>query len=320
MTTKNIAELSHNDIPRDADSILKSTNRDEKAIIHVDADTRKVCKRIQYYDEGIWQRRTAMATYGWGWQEATCTWLSSRTSPTVKNVSNSDSVTTAEGTSTNCMFNKKLFPFARKNCKLSYNSRTKAHEGYLDVDMNSLQESATLGEVWPQDETPWELRYVRQRFLHEQSLSFSRNWFGNLVRASGNDRIKVPVCKPKSMEMPMRTIPDPGNWTPEWYTTWGGRKCPRPSTSEGSFDSNQSGSDTNGESQVSGGAGSYSSSSSSFDEDDDIEWEAAPECGTLVNTRQKIGEHVTKVHPDYTSSLRKSRWRKKYFPAGSFPY
>ena len=128
-----------------------------------------------------------MATYGWGWQEATC-------------VSNSDSVITAEGTSTNYMFNKKLFPLARKNCKLSYNSRTKAHEGYLNVDMNSLQESATLGEVWPQDETPWELRYVRQRFLHEQSLSFSRNWFGNLVRASGNDRIKVPVCKPKSME------------------------------------------------------------------------------------------------------------------------
>ena len=316
--TKNMPPIS---IPRVADITLNTTNGDGKAIILVDADTRKACKRIQYYDEGIWQRRTAMATYGWGWQEAT--WLSPRMSPKVKDLPNIDGVTMAEGTS-NFMFNKKSFPFARKNCKLSYNSRTKPHKGYFNVDMNSLQESATFGEDWPKDETPWELRYVRQRFLHERSLSFSRNWFGNLVRASGNDKIKAPVCKPKSMEMPMRNIPDPGDWTPEWYTTWGGRKFPRPSTSEGSFDtcSGQSGSDTenfdsDGESQVIGGSGSYSSSSS-FDEDD--EWEEAPECGTLVNTRQKIGEHVTKVHPDFTSSLRKSRWRKKYFPAGSFPY
>jgi len=193
--------------------------------------------------------------------------------------------------------------------------------------VNSLQESAAFGgEDWPQDETPWELRYVRQRFLHERSLTFSRNWFGNLVNTTGNDKIKAPVCKPKSMEMPMRNIPDPGDWTPEWYTTWGGSKLllPRPSSTEGSFDSGHSESDTEnfdseGESQASC---SYSSNSSydDDDDDDDVEWEEAPECGTIVNTRQKIGEHVTRVHPDFTSSLRKSRWRKKYFPAGSFPY
>jgi len=98
-------------IPRVADITLNTTNGDGKAIILVDADTRKACKRIQYYDEGIWQRRTAMATYGWGWQEAT--WLSPRMSPKVKDLPNIDGVTMAEGTS-NFMFNKKSFPFARK--------------------------------------------------------------------------------------------------------------------------------------------------------------------------------------------------------------
>jgi hypothetical protein len=116
----------------------------------------------------------------------------------------------------------------------------------------------------------------------------------------------------------MRNIPDPGDWTPEWYTTWESRKLhlPRPSTEGSRSDSDSENSGSEEGSQVSGVSGSYSSSSSY----DDDEWEEAPECGTLVNTRQKIGEHVTRVHPDFTSSLRKSRWRKKYFPAGSFPY
>ena len=290
-----------------------TNKRHENEIIRVDTDIRKACKRIQSYDEGVWQRRTAMATYGWGWQEAT--WLSPKKPPKVANLSEIGGMATAEGIS-NFMFNKKSFPFARENCKLSYKLRTKPHIGYFSVDVNSLQESAAFGgDDWPQDETPWELRYVRQRFLHERSLTFSRNWFGNLVNTRGNDKIKAPICKPKSMEMPMRNIPDPGDWTPEWYTTWESRKLhlPRPSTEGSVSDSDSENSGSEEGSQLSG---SYSSGSSY----DDDEWEEAPECGTIVNTRQKIGEHVTRVHPDFTSSLRKSRWRKKYFPAGSFPY
>ncbi|MGK3755160.1 MAG: hypothetical protein ACI8RD_007469 [Bacillariaceae sp.] len=303
-------------IPKVVGTATTKRHENENEILRVDTDIRKACMRIQNYDEGVWQRRTAMATYGWGWEEAT--WLSPRKSPKVANLSEIGGMATAEGIS-NFMFNKKSFPFARENCKLSYKRRTKPHVGYFSVDVNSLQESAAFGgEDLPQDETPWELRYVRQRFLHERSLTFSRNWFGNLVNTRGNDKIKAPVCKPKSMEMPMRNIPDPGDWTPEWYTTWESRKLhlPRPSTEGSRSDSDSENSGSEEGSQVSGVSGSYSSSSSY----DDDEWEEAPECGTLVNTRQKIGEHVTRVHPDFTSSLRKSRWRKKYFPAGSFPY
>ena len=284
----------------------------------------RACESIESYDEGIWQRRTAMATHGWEWEEKT--WLST---PSTSNFSGRGihSVTAARDVS-NFMFNKRSFPLARRFCKHSYKRRVKPHKGYFDVDMFSLQESAACGKGnMHEDETPWELRQVRQRFLHERSLTFSRNWFGDLVKNSGNDKIKAPTCKPKSMEMPMRKIPDPGDWTPEWYTTWNGRKLllRRPSFDSASVDSGaesgvNSGADsyTDGENYEKDSLRSYSSEGTSFEDDED--WEEFPECGTFKNTKLKIGEHVSRVHPDYTSSLRKSRWRKKYFPIGTFPY
>jgi len=275
------------------------------------------CKSIEGYDEDVWQRRSAMATYGWGWEEAT--WLSPKNSKPIAKLSGAgiDGVVGSRVAS-DSMFHKKAFPIARMNCKLSYNRRVKSHEGYFDVDVYSLQESATHGEKnVHKDETPWELRYVRQRFLYERSLTFSRNWFGDLVKTSGNDKIKAPICQPKSMEMPMRKIPDPGDWTPEWYTTWGGQKLLLPPTVDSCTD------DSDTETRYTNDKDSlrsYYSSGSSYDDDDDEEWEDFPECGNIINTRLKIGEHVSRVHPDYTSSLRKSRWRKKYFPIGTFPY
>lgn len=74
---------------------------------------------------------------------------------------------------------------------------------------------------------------------------------------------------------------------------------------------------------------SSSGSSSSFRNSDDESrssdysdgtWEDAPECGTLTNVKPKLGERVSRVSPDHTSHLLRSRFRKKYFPRGSFPY
>jgi len=49
-------------------------------------------------------------------------------------------------------------------------------------------------------------------------------------------------------------------------------------------------------------------------------WEDAPECGSLINVKPKLGERVSRVTPDHTSHLLRSRFRKKHFPRGSFPY
>lgn len=306
-----------NSIPKVVGTIKKQENDP------IDMDMLRACKSIEKFDEGIWQRRSAMAIYGWEWKEAT--WLSRTKSPRASNLSGVgiNGVAGAKDSS-NFMFNKKAFPFARRTCRLPFNRRVKSHTGYYDVDVNSLQECAAFGEEnMDLDETPWELRHVRQRFLHERSLTFSRNWFGGLVKTSGNDKIKFPVCKPKSMEMPMRNIPDPGDWTPEWYTAWGGQKnkllLPRQLSESSGFSDSESDTDREDEDHYGKDSLRSYSTSSSFS-DDDEEWEDAPECGTLLNTKLKIGEHVSRVHPDYTSSLRKSRWRKKYFPIGTFPY
>jgi len=306
-----------NSIPKVVGTIKKQENDP------IDMDMLRACKSIEKFDEGIWQRRSAMAIYGWEWKEAT--WLSRTKSPRASNLSGVgiNGVAGAKDSS-NFMFNKKAFPFARRTCRLPFNRRVKSHTGYYDVDVNSLQECAAFGEEKKDlDETPWELRHVRQRFLHERSLTFSRNWFGGLVKTSGNDKIKFPVCKPKSMEMPMRNIPDPGDWTPEWYTAWGGQKnkllLPRQLSESSGFSDSESDTDREDEDHYGKDSLRSYSTSSSFS-DDDEEWEDAPECGTLLNTKLKIGEHVSRVHPDYTSSLRKSRWRKKYFPIGTFPY
>lgn len=56
-------------------------------------------------------------------------------------------------------------------------------------------------------------------------------------------------------------------------------------------------------------------------DDDDSFWDGErPECGTIRNVRLRIGEKITRVTPDLTSHVRRSRWRKKHFPPGTFPY
>jgi hypothetical protein len=49
-------------------------------------------------------------------------------------------------------------------------------------------------------------------------------------------------------------------------------------------------------------------------------WEEIPECGKLKNVKLKIGDRISRVTPDLTCVLRRSRWRKKHFPHNTFPY
>ncbi|CAB9517105.1 expressed unknown protein [Seminavis robusta] len=208
--------------------------------------------------------------------------------------------------------------------KSIYKERTKDHPGYFDVDFFSLFNSSAVGAVRPHhlDSAPWESRDVRQHFLHEHSISFSKNWFGKAQRTRGNERIKERVAHPKSMEMPMENKPHPEEWTEEWYKTW---EAPKGRTTSRSVSSSYTGSDksSDGSTNYIGSSASYSTAgnfTASECEDDRSYYEDTPQCGELINVKPKIGERVTRIHPDYTSQLRRSRWRKKYFPRGTFPY
>lgn len=187
--------------------------------------------------------------------------------------------------------------------RLPYKDRTQAHPGYFDVNVYSLYETTDVvaAPAHRHDEKPWEHRDVKQRFLYEQSIGFSRNWFGRFREMEGI-RIRQPVSRPKSMEMPMKV----DEWSEEWYSKpWA---APLESNLSGSVSS------TNKKSRR---LGPYREP----DEDDSYDsWEETPECGTIKNVRLKIGERISRVTPDLTSSLRRSRWRKKHFPKGTFPY
>jgi hypothetical protein len=146
------------------------------------------------------------------------------------------------------------------------------------------------------------------------------------------------------MKMPMTRLPE-RDWEKEWYLTWQSQKLSHlaqafDTTSSHSSSSYSSGSDDHTGSIISGSLYSESYVESVFTRDtygtygtegggeeesesEDGSWyedEDAPECGYIVNVKQKIGERVSRVHPNHTSSLRRSRWRKKHFPRGTFPY
>lgn len=253
----------------------------------------------------------------------------------------------------------------KQQWRLAYKERTRNHAGYSNIDVYSLYDATiVVAENHPYDDEPWEFRDVKQRFLHEKSISMSRNWFGTVLRKRGNDRYREPVAKPKSMEMPMENLPGEGEWLEDWYTTWQQRhnetkkRYQKGMDSGSESDSDESdgsetcntytvytegtrGDDDTGtysRSVYTGVSGSvytgvsgsvhtsrrsqysrYTCGSQRYGDDDDS-WEDPPECGTFQNVKQRIGERLSLVHYGHLSSLRQSKWRKRYFPRGSFPY
>ena len=265
-------------------------------------------------EDDIWRRKNAMARYGKDWApEKAASWLSSpRKEIKVPKPEPIDGTIVSKCLRQLARGTRKL-PFVRP-WQVSYQERTAEHSGYSEVDVYSMYDAAVAdhGELDEIDVAPWEHRDVQQNFLDVPSISLNRNWFGALVFTRGNDKNKAPVCKPKSMEMPMDNVPD---FTEDWYTN--NKRINLVSRSESTYSSSDEEDDN---SQISNrDAESMASGSGSLDSEEDS-WEELPECGLIINVRQKIGERVSRIHPDHTSSLRRSRWRKKYFPRGTFPY
>ena len=74
---------------------------------------------------------------------------------------------------------------APKPWQLPYRERCKAAPGYMGVDQFSLMQTAAAMHTFDaRDLVPWEIRDVRQHFLHDQSITLSRNWFGKFATAA----------------------------------------------------------------------------------------------------------------------------------------
>jgi hypothetical protein len=132
----------------------------------------------------------------------------------------------------------------------------------------------------------------------------------------GNDRIHHPVALPKSLQLTVTRIPDPEEWNENWYTTWRSRRDnPNNLIAFTEYEITM-GAESNG----------IGESSSSLEDSEQVANRSSGtrrkvtiEIGSLYPVRLKAGERISRVHPDYTSSLRSSRWRKKYLSGVQFP-
>jgi len=172
--------------------------------------------------------------------------------------------------------------------KTSLQMRKESHIGYKCVHVQSMK-SSLHGVSSHLDDLPWERRDVKQRFLYDNSVSFCKNWFGVLLPSRGNRIYDEPICQPQSMLMPVDEYDDEIGAVDQEKYYQDARSSPRSCI--------------------------YSTHDDfrNFGEDN-------PECGTLRNIRARVGEPLSRVTPDHTSSLRLSRWRKRHFPHGTFPY
>eukprot|EP00584_Thalassiosira_punctigera_P009396 CAMPEP_0172543496 /NCGR_PEP_ID=MMETSP1067-20121228/13876_1 /TAXON_ID=265564 ORGANISM="Thalassiosira punctigera, Strain Tpunct2005C2" /NCGR_SAMPLE_ID=MMETSP1067 /ASSEMBLY_ACC=CAM_ASM_000444 /LENGTH=1124 /DNA_ID=CAMNT_0013329923 /DNA_START=66 /DNA_END=3440 /DNA_ORIENTATION=+ len=188
----------------------------------------------------------------------------------------------------------------KRHCFLPLKERLSGHAGYLNIDFYSLYEATEVqAEAEEIDQAPWEYRDVGQRFLVEKSLE-SRNWFGAFVTQRGNDRVPNAVCRPICATISATKIPEPGAWSEDWYTTWKSRK------------DNPNNLVAFARDEIENTGESDPLIISSFSRHETASLKKKVEIGSFFPVRVAGGEHVSRIHPEFTSSLRQSRWRKKY--------
>ena len=111
--------------------------------------------------------------------------------------------------------------------------------------------------------------------------------------------------------MSVTRIPDEDEWNEAWYTTWKSRRD-NPNNLIAFSDLEVKAPSYEDDNIIA------ERQSSSLDESDPTLGTSNPkrkvniEIGLLCPVRLKTGERISRVHPDFTSSLRRSRWRKKY--------
>jgi len=264
----------------------------------------QLTNRTNYFNEDTWIEKRSMAL----WNQSNGNWLQGRKFRLI-NVDEPEPIDGVDASAHLSSISKSWTVRKHRNVahrwQKSYKDRASGHSGYMEVDVNSLYQGCTvnLGRH-RHDSRPWEHRDVKQRFLYEPSIAFCRNWFGSLGLVRGNILFNMPVCRPKSMEMPMRA---PG-WKEDWFRT----------PTFAPIGTNPSASHDAQEFPQSPDMSQLNHFGS--DEMDSEDWEDAPECGTLRNVKYRPGDRITRLTPELTSSLRRSRWRKKHFPRGTFPY
>jgi len=205
--------------------------------------------------------------------------------------------------------------------ELSASDRKSGHPGYHSIDIKSIHLTTHTIRKHHLDKVPWEHREVQQHFLKRKSFP---DWFGVIITRKQSRKIHLPISHPKSVLMQISNPPDPNTWEEEWYTTWKTRRD-NPNTLKRRELENSSRNDGIDDFQsVVTNQRRISESTSTRGQLADLDScigavvLSLPEIGTINTLRFRTGERVSRVHHEHTSFLRKSRWKKKYFPRGIF--
>jgi len=191
--------------------------------------------------------------------------------------------------------------------KLPLADRVIKHSGFSKVNVQSIYDTTILhGEPHSLDPETWERREVQQSFLNEKSIDIVQNWFGTISNHRISSKAREPISHPTSVRYELMPNSEFALWDEEWYTTWRSRR----ENPNNLNNMNICGSKNGGDETVSSTDYlSERSSNESFITNIEL-----PMIGTICTIRFRIGERVSRVNYQYTSSLRKSRWKKKYCP------
>ncbi len=272
--------------------------------------------RVRYYERkknymkdwvSPWEKRDSQTHYSLEREGSSITSVSQRSgstrTPIGMTINGVAAVCAMQGSRTR--FRPKRLPI-KQHWRLPYEERVQAHPGFQDVDFDALDEATIVYSEFDRfDDIPWEYREVNQGTIYEYGIEKS-NWFGQMKEDRMNKKTHERVCHPKSMSMSsVENAPDALAWKREWYMTWKSRKeNPNQLLQDEKVDDSQS------------AVASHNGTFSVVHEADAID--ASPQIGNICTMRLKIGQRITRIHPDYTSSLRRSRFRKKYCKKSSF--
>lgn len=119
--------------------------------------------------------------------------------------------------------------------------------------------------------------------------------------------------------LPTANLPDP-KWTDELYEALELLKKPQKNLSQLLRDEYEDDSISDGRGKQRGRRGALAEAYNSIKWCDDVEAGVALEVGMFVTMPLIIGERITRVHYQLTSSCRRSEWLLTYFPGDTYPY
>jgi hypothetical protein len=169
--------------------------------------------------------------------------------------------------------------------------------------------------------------------MMSSNISLLNKSTGTLEKTLKNNRFKGPITP--AFGIPFQGVTNPQEWDQDWYTSWSAKKNQnlvhlkredelsrykpfksgslldrsRLPTRPGVKTSMPSDSPVSIRDDVSISSQLKSANHDGGD-DDGVLW-----IGNIYVVKNRPGERMSRVHPDFTSFLHKSRWKSKYFPS-----